>query len=67
MANTNVYLGCLECGAVLIEFPSRTFSADEEVLFSCPECGFSDMLLPDQTVADYAEEFGVKLRCGDGE
>jgi predicted RNA-binding Zn-ribbon protein involved in translation (DUF1610 family) len=65
MSDQNVYLGCLECGNVEIEFPSETFSSDEETPFECPNCGFSDMLLANQTVRDYADNFDVALKRGE--
>ncbi len=62
----NVYLGCLECHAVEIEFPSRSFQADADYEFECPNCGFTDQLRAGQTVAEYAEEFLVDLYGADG-
>lgn len=58
----SVLLQCLECDRVENEFPSRDFSSDDGLVFECPNCGFEDALREGQTVADYAEEFGLEIR-----
>jgi hypothetical protein len=55
-----ILMQCIECGFKANEFPSRDYTPDANLEFTCPECGFEDKLLAGQSVADYATEFDLK-------
>lgn len=53
----SVYLQCVECDQNSIEFSSIAYRPHADLEFECANCGFTDTLLANQSVAEYAKEF----------